>query len=557
LATDFTDTGYQRDRRRLTLRNRIAPHPVTSEQLGDHLMNTGWNVDRAYHRWHAEHLQALARVGRGELIPPSFNVRVPPVDNEPKEEFDGEGSQESEDFIAYPHDANFERERRRLVAFLWKLVEEARALEGTVPLRRSEAVMLLRETSWDVIQARDLYLEHQFALDEFTNSYRHFEGPTPLRSERDNRLARLVDLTGGRDIDSLQAHLRRHNFNFIAAVVAWQRSGIPVVSKADRLDVEDEDPIPEDVSWESESPSDVEKEKEDGDDNDDQENDVVQHGFLINPDREGATKGVHDHTKMFIEYMNNGKYTARTFLHKGYRWSNKDPRDRPEFDFDNRDDINKLNNWRREIFQRKTGIQNNPRSTTWLEVEDDFLYELHRELWDDLIAEHPDDDPQSFLPLPVPASRQREWAERLNEEFEGTLQNGSDEPRPNRSFGALNTRRHRVQRIINDFALERNDPHPKDKEEEANDKGKMTKPPPKTGNKSPPKSDRPTKPQETTKRSQDQIKEENNDGDRDQDSENEYEDGVGEGDRGKKRKAKPSEDGPALKKPKAGKDRKI
>ena len=92
---NFPFTGFQRDRRRLTLRNRIAPHPITSEQIETHLFATGWDVDRAYHRWHAEHMQALAAIGRGELIRPSFNVRVRPGGDQPEEEVDGEGSSES------------------------------------------------------------------------------------------------------------------------------------------------------------------------------------------------------------------------------------------------------------------------------------------------------------------------------------------------------------------------------------------------------------------------------------------------------------------------------
>ena len=80
--------------------------------------------------------------------------------------------------------------------------------------------MLLREIGWDVIQARNLCMENQLAFDEFTESYSYFCGRTQLRSERNNRRARLIDLTGRRDTDSFRAHLKRHNFNFIAAAVA-------------------------------------------------------------------------------------------------------------------------------------------------------------------------------------------------------------------------------------------------------------------------------------------------------------------------------------------------
>jgi hypothetical protein len=89
-----------------------------------------------------------------------------------------------------------------------------------------------------------------------------------------------------------------------------------------------------------------------------------------------------------------------------------------------------------------------PRSIPWVEAEDDFLYELHRERGGELMAEDPEADPQSFLPLSVPQSRQREWAKRFNEEFEITTREGSDIPRPNRSFGDINTCRLRIQRII-------------------------------------------------------------------------------------------------------------
>jgi hypothetical protein len=537
LAPDFSLTAHQRERRRQTMRNRTAPHPLTSEQIDDHLIAAGWNVDRAYHRWRAEHMQALARVGRGERIRPSFNVRIQHGGDESEEEADGEEPQESDDFIEYPHDASSERERRRLAAFLWKLVEEARQLEGTVPLKRSEAVMLLREAGWDVIQARDLYMENQLAFDEFTESYSYFRGPAQLRSERDNRLARLIDLTGRRDIDSLQAHLRRHNFNFIAAAVAWQKSGIPAVNISQRPEVDAEMPVPDDVSWWSESPSDVGEGE-----GDTQENDVVEHGVMITSDRQGATQGVHDHTKMMIEYLRNGQYTALVFRNRNYRWSNEAADDLPEFDFNNQRDIYILNNWRREVFQRVTGVVTRPRSIPWLEIEDDFLYDLHRELWDDLIALHPDRNPQSFLPLPVPASRQREWARRLNEEFEGTVQDGSDDPRPHRTFGAINIRRHRVQRIVNDFRLERNDPHPKENEGKGNEKTKTSKIRPKSAK--PPR-----------KRGQYEVNVSNHE-DEDIEKSDEYEGGATTQVGGKKRNAKPSKGGLAHKKPKTGTIRK-
>ena len=542
---DFTVSGYQRDRRRLALRNRIAPHPVTSEQLENHLNATGWDVDRAYQRWYTEHQEALAAVGRGELIRPSFSLRLR-ADDEESKKVDSQASPDSADFIPYPHDAVPERERRRLVSFLQELVEEARALEGTVQLKRSEAIMLLQEAGWDVIQARELYLEHQFALEEFVNSYNHFQGPTQLRSEQDDRLSRLIHMTGRRDIDSLDAHLRRHNYNFIAAVVAWQKSGIPAIKSAEWPEIEGQLPVQDNVGWSSENPSDIEELQKEGK-GAEQDKDVVKYVTTINPDRLGANKGVPDHTKMIIEHIRNGKYSARVFKHRKYDWSGKGSDDLPKFDWNKQKDVNVLNNWRREIFARVDGITTHPRSIPWVEAEDDFIYDLHRELWDELMAEQPDADPQSLLPLPVPASRLREWAQRFNDEFGGIVQAGSEDPRPNRSAGAINTRRHRVQRIIDDFRLERNNPRPKDVQDETAGKGRTMRRP-STANKPAPM------PPKSRKRSRLEV---DTDSDEDEDgrleSESEDEDGAGKVDRGKKAKGRMSKGKPVPKKRNAGK----
>ena len=71
---------------------------------------------------------------------------------------------------------------------------------------------------------------------------------------------------------------------------------------------------------------------------------------------------------------------APHFEHKNYRWFNDELEDLPVFDFNNQADIHKLNAWPHENLQRITGIVNRPRGTSWLEVEDDFVDELHREL---------------------------------------------------------------------------------------------------------------------------------------------------------------------------------
>jgi hypothetical protein len=43
---DFSLTAHQRERRRQTMRNRTAPQPLTSEQIGNHLIATGRNIDQ-------------------------------------------------------------------------------------------------------------------------------------------------------------------------------------------------------------------------------------------------------------------------------------------------------------------------------------------------------------------------------------------------------------------------------------------------------------------------------------------------------------------------------
>jgi hypothetical protein len=78
---------------------------------------------------------------------------------------------------------------------------------------------------------------------------------------------------------------------------------------------------------------------------------------VINPDHKCATV-------QSPRYIRNGKYHARTLLNKNFHWSNKDSKDLSEFDWNKQKDIHKLNNWRREILSRVTGVCHPPAEHT-------------------------------------------------------------------------------------------------------------------------------------------------------------------------------------------------
>ena len=394
-----------------------------------------------------------------------------------------------------------EQERRELVAILFDMID-AISGEDFPPLQRSEAIMLLQEGNWDLDRARDLWLEHQLAFEQFTESYNELRLPTTVALERDQRLAMLINATGRSDVYSLRMHLRSHNYNYIAAVVAWQKSGIPVLAHPDdvqavekgteRPDVrpntdgtqreypDDSDyVIDDDVSWPSEE-SDVQKDldksggkdsEEEMDDAEDYGTSEARPGVLISTDREAAEVGLYDATKYIVEgFQPNGQYKSWMFRHKAYCWENNNtPRKRtkgkkstplkdlPAFDWNNISDVKTLNKWRRQRFQRITKSARPP-TVKWLPVEDNFLHQFHQEHLELLMKAKPGQPEDNFLPFRVRPELQRRWAQRFNDRFAGTIQPGSVVTRPERSMGAINLHRQRIPSIINRFKVEWKDP---------------------------------------------------------------------------------------------------
>lgn len=326
----------------------------------------------------------------------------------------------------------------------------------------------------------------------------------------------MLNLTGRQDVNSIRVHLRRYQYNFIAAVVTWQKSGIPVVRpRAHEQSLESGDRFPglrahphgrvprypedaqqelqDNEDWRSESgvsahtSSEEEAEDEedvqdeDGSDGDESEDGkelvgtagAERVGALINGSREPAALGCRDTTKFIIERVKNGRYKALRFRNFNFFWKNWKPKkgetrysaknpipykERPLFDWNKQSDINVLNTWRRQEFQRITGTQTREAPQDWVEAENDFLYNLHRDRLAELMSLSPQRPRESFLPLRVGPHLRRQWHRVFNDHFLGTVQSGSREPRRERTDGAINTHRGRVDGIVADFKVRHNYP---------------------------------------------------------------------------------------------------
>lgn len=130
------------------------------------------------------------------------------------------------------HNGNADLERRHAVMTFADIVNE----RFGILLSRSEAALALGITKWDIEQAINLYSDGtsvqqiRAVLSEYFDRMRL--QPSRLRSdadaqaERDQRLAILLTLTGFTSWYSAQAHLSRHQYDLVAAVAGWVRTGI-------------------------------------------------------------------------------------------------------------------------------------------------------------------------------------------------------------------------------------------------------------------------------------------------------------------------------------------
>lgn len=206
-------------------------------------------------------------------------------------------------------------------------------------------------------------------------------------------------------------------------------------------------------------------------------------GFLLDHDTGTMLKGTSKPTKFSLEYIQKGKWHQNLFRHSNFVWSDDDDSDNTSkpnkrrakksagkfgtFDWDDQDHIEILNNWRRQARVRATFENNREPSQRFSQEELDFLYQLSKELWEDLKQRHPDYDPEDLLPFNVSGEVKKDWTERFNKRFEGRVIPPNTKPIRHRNTNALMTQRHRYKKLQEDFKL--TEPKPRGKRERRED----------------------------------------------------------------------------------------
>ncbi|KIX07229.1 uncharacterized protein Z518_01882 [Rhinocladiella mackenziei CBS 650.93] len=486
-----------------TLRDRINPGIVDGSLLEIYLRSTTWDVDMAYARWTADRNRILADTAMFENDEDESIAELsedkPMAGGDEEEELDqGEEDREDEDetFRAMRDagllfNANWEQERRDAALALRIAVQERSLYTQT--LSPSQAVLVLHLAQWDLGDATARYVRLRRRLagtfDHMrTRLQQELGGKSnpQIMMEQDERLAEFITITGRPDWYSLRVCLQEHDWDLVQAVSHWFLNGVRIVTPpanerlTDRgirvdhnlnpLDLNEEWQAPEvDLDgWDDEPETFELLDSEDSSPGSDlvliKKDGKRQAGFLVNNDRDTAKVGLRNESKFLVEYVSKGKLhhnrfqQANTFMWPELRGSlaakrKKSKKALVEFNWNRQDDVNLLNNWRRQAMTRATGLFHRARSQPWSREESDFLYQLSEELLEELKLRHPELTENDLLPLTVSAAKKKEWADRMNAKFTGTMQEGSRVPRADRKPGAVMTARARCQAIVDRFKV--------------------------------------------------------------------------------------------------------
>lgn len=233
------------------LRRLLGSHTVHNFLLQRHLVVNDWNVAAAFASYTAEHTtrqgsnapaqpgNAGAATSAAPNAPPfpatsSQNPAVPStmvIDTQTAVSFD-----------LLPNQQQSIEQERRDTAVVFR--DQVRAMPSDAArLSISEAILLLHLADWDLGKAVKDWRGLDDARDRLHVAFdrmRSPEGPDlpclaedRARMERqDERLAVLLDVTIRPDWRSVQEHLLANQFDLVAAVVRWFKTGIAKVKKA-------------------------------------------------------------------------------------------------------------------------------------------------------------------------------------------------------------------------------------------------------------------------------------------------------------------------------------
>ena len=327
------------------------------------------------------------------------------------------------------------------------------------------------------------------------------------QERQSERLAILMSITTRTDWGSLQNFLAKEQFDLISALERWYKYGITVATtKADKKKTSkdvfsNEIPLPfpadcvadpqlNDGAWADEFGFYQQVADYDGDQNliplpplrEDDRHRVF--GTLLFPDRTTLQRGnFHVEDYFVVEAINKNKYVHARFSKNEFKkksggalfkWpklgagygeditpsDDEDDTDEEEktkkkrktyvtFSFNDPQHLALLNNWRRQIFSRTTGVLMRAGSQQWQPVELAKLYQLVDDYWTEYVLDKGLEDDDY---LPVSRKKLEFWAEELDECFIGTCP-GSTAIRGDRTWEAVGTQLRRTFPIIDSFNI--------------------------------------------------------------------------------------------------------
>jgi hypothetical protein len=480
----YEPTRSQKEAFTRVLHLRILPHVTDVTVLHHHLELCRWDVDAAYSRLSANRQTLRASVVTGGPFVPITGVAI------------------YDDCLHdLPFSNDVEHERRDTAVSFRDLVKKNMGEDLAV----SEAMLLLYLGDWDLARAVQHYQDMDDALDRLHINFDRMRssegtkithGTDDQQARHDERPAVLLDITARSDWVAIQNHLALHKYNLVAALVSWFKHGIAVAhgsgkDRKTRMDVNRQPlPLPDaadtaapgldeewaverrfyrrvaDFSSEESVPLPVLREgPEEG-------KKGRFFGYLIRSDKSTVPVGNLNAGAFFlIEYIHKGRYKAlRSTGRQHFRWQQlnddqevsdeNDQSDEPAqqedhrdlFDFKNSTHVKLLNDWRRQVFRRVTGIITRQAVQVWTYIEHAFLYQLLQAYRAESV-QHNDQDPQATLQF----TRQtyEEFADRLNEQFAGTIAPGATQVRQLCNPQAIETQARRFWPNVNDLKAAR------------------------------------------------------------------------------------------------------
>jgi hypothetical protein len=382
---------------------------------------------------------------------------------------------------------NREEQRREVIRLLRDLVNIGRDQNNQITLTVAEAALSLLLEGWDVEATVLRWRQPDIIRWQLHHNLDHLRLSTSNRVEIDDRLARMVILTGRNDWYSVQEFLKARNQDLMMGILLWYRNGIPVV-KAEgwddpakryagrrlAFDGEPLSPMPTDaearamnvpgdkwpfmeLTFKPAGPQPAERLA--------QPPKVMKAkpskrvpGFIFDPDEEAPVLGAVVPSKFIVDYIQDGKYRINGFEWAKY-WRDEFPesetnkRSNPVFDFARQPHVSHLGSWRRQNQARITQKLKRERAQKFCKEETGFLFDLCEDILQKQLANNPGKTREDLLPLRFTGGAADALEDDFNEQFEGNRPGGAKEPRHHRSGMSLRIKASRDPKISKAFKL--------------------------------------------------------------------------------------------------------